>query len=196
MLCFVSFAHAQDKHKTTDPNNRHKKWKRGFVVTTKGDTITGRIKNEIIPPFYDMQAEFSFDNENGVTKHYIPDSLRSFTYYDEQPAKIDTATYVGVNLDDPTIGHAFFRLYLDAPCRIYGYKTLVATGMSSTRLVEYKYIRIGKGSFYPISRLGFKKNMKELFSGCPKIIDKIESETITIDNWEWMAQDYNHDICK
>jgi len=156
----------------------------------------GKMRDEILPPFYDMQYEMGFDNRDGITKHYTPDSLRSFAIFRSQDGRTDTAVYVPMKIDDAVIGHAFFRLYIDAPCKVYGYITVVPTGTASVRTVEYKYIRIGNGSLVPPGRAGFIKDMKGVFSSCPIILAKLESKEYSFSNWEDMVRDYNHGSCK
>ncbi len=177
-------------------NTHHKKWKPGFVVTVNGDTITGKMRDNISPPLYDMQYELAFDDQNSITKHFTPDSLSSFTLYRNHHDQIDTATYVTMNIDDTEIGHAFLRLCINGPCKVYGYTTVVPTGLSSFSTVELKYIRVENGILESPRRIRFKKDMEALFSMCPIIISKLESEDYTFSNWGDMVRDYNRGLCK
>ena len=183
----------QPKH---NKGSHHKKWKRGFVVTVKGDTIYGKLRDKISPPFMDMQYDLAFDGPDGLTRHYTPDSINSFTLYRNKEEQTDTVTYVAIEVKDDQIGHALLRLYADGPCKIYGYTTIVATGMTSFTIVEYKYIRIEKGLMVRPMRIRFKKDMKELFSMCPLIVSKLESGDYQFNNWPQMVSDYNHGMCK
>lgn len=198
LLCLNLHIQAQSDKNTKNPkgNTHHKKWVQCFLVTVKGDTIHGKIRDMISPPFYDIQYNLPFDGPDGMTRNYTPDSLSSFTVFRNKKGEVDTATYVAMEIKDDLIGHAFLRLYVDGPCKIYGYTTVVASGMTSFNIVEYKYIRVGRGLMVPPKRFKFKKDMKEVFVECPLIISNLDSGDYTFDNWQDMVKDYNRGLCK
>jgi hypothetical protein len=88
-------------------------------------------------------------------------------------------------------------------CRVYGITISEAQDVQNNmgyaqravRLslipTEKKYIQINGSQFYPLKKMGFKKNMKEIFSSCQPIVDGLETKRYTFDNWQTLIADYN-----
>jgi len=199
-LCLLSLSlsikagHPNDEVKDTDP----KRWKSGFVVTLKGDTISGRIKaTDFLDVYYDYQRMVAFKDNNGVNQ-YSPYELNSFSYTDDQNGLV---TLQSVSSPDGD-GHVFLKIYYTGECKVYGLMiTEVKNNMSqeagyglvrsSLFPTEKKYIQIKGGQFFQMRRIGFKKSMKEVFATCPHILAGLESKQYTYDNWQDMVRDYN-----
>lgn len=200
LLCTALHIHAQDDKKINEDDVQHKKWKPGFIVTLGGDTVKGRIKltNYFNAPFYDFQYKVFFENEHGITTHFIPDSLRSFSYEEEKDGKPYLQSYVSVEFFDDTINsRVFLKLYKDGLCKVYGLTTTAWNPINGGYLrIEHKYIEIGSSGFFDLRLIGFKKEMKKLFAKCPVILSRLDSKVYTFDNWETMLNDYSHGICR
>jgi hypothetical protein len=56
---------------------------------------------------------------------------------------------------------------------------------------EQKYIQLKNSQFFPIKRIGFKKNMKEIFAKYPRIISGLDSGAYTYAKWQDLVKDYN-----
>jgi hypothetical protein len=187
-----------DEAKDTDP----KRWKNGFVVTLKGDTISGRIKaTDFLDVYYDYQRMVAFKDNNGVNQ-YSPNELSSFSYSDDQNGLV---TLQSVSSPDGD-GHVFLKVYYTGECKVYGLTVNEVKGNlgqdagygqvhSSLFPSEKKYIQLKRGQFYQLKRIGFKKTMKEVFATCPHVLAGLESKQYTYDNWQDMVRAYNS-LCK
>jgi hypothetical protein len=186
----------------TDP----KRWKAGFIVTRAGDTITGKVKiNDFLDVFYDFQRKVAFKDQQGTVTDYYPYDLHSFSYYGDQDSLSRLVTQQSVSSPEGD-GLVFLKLYCTGECKVYGYMITGAPEAnmspggsmmrSSLMPSEKKYIQIGGHEFFPLRRIGFKKNMQEFFSQCPLIIARLESKIYTHDNWPALIRDYNCGVCK
>ena len=183
-----------------------KRWRTGFVVTARGDTVRGMIK---VPHFldvnYDYQRSLTFRDRRGAFSQYGPYDLASFSYHDDRDTGRPLVTMQSVSSPQGD-GLVFMRLYLSGVCRVYGYTETEQKGgsfgpgtdltRSSLLPSEKKYIQIRGSQFYHLRGVGFKKNMKEFFSECPLIQQRLDDKTYTYDNWQTMVKDYNSGICK
>jgi hypothetical protein len=199
-LCLLSLglsiqaSSPNDEAKDTDP----KRWKSGFVVTLRGDTISGRIKaTDFLDVYYDYQRMVAFKDNNGVNQ-YSPNELSSFSYSDDQNGLV---TLQSVSSPDGD-GHVFLKVYCAGDCKVYGLTVNEVKGNlgqdagygqvhSSLFPSEKKYIQLGGGQFFQMKRMGFKKSMKEVFANCPHILSGLESKQYSYDNWQDMVRDYN-----
>ena len=177
-----------------------KKWKSGFIVTLKGDTIIGKIKKmDFLDAFYDYQHSVAFKGDKGISQ-YSPNALRSFSYYEDQNIPV---TLQAVSSPEGT-GRVFLRLYYNGPCKVYGLMVskvkpdntgegIDAAQMQASLITpEKKYFQIGNSQFYPLKKIGFKKNMKEVFASCPKIVEGLESNKYNYEKWQALVTDYNN----
>lgn len=197
-------------------SSHHKKWKYGFVIKLNGDTIKGKVK---LPGIFgrenwDSWNKVSFEDKGGITTVYASKDIKSFTYYKDLGEIPDTITMISVDPpEQPGVKDKIFcKLYLDGPCKVFGYHITtgspVSFGVSSGPFVvggfnyagydmnERIYIQTRGSDAFQMKRIGFKKTMKEFFTNCPVIISKLNSKTYTYDNWEEMVKDYNRGICK
>lgn len=173
-----------------------KRWKSGFIVTLKGDTVQGKIKSmDFLDVYYDYQKVVSFRDDKGEN-HYSPNDLRSFSFSENSS---ETVTLQSVSSPEGT-GKAFMRLYYNGPCKVYGMTVVevnaaagAADGQAQTSLIprEKKYLQIKNSQFYPIRRAGFRKNMREVFASYPRIVAGLDSKQYTYDKWETLVKDYN-----
>jgi len=177
-----------------------KRWKNGFIVTLKGDTIMGKIKTmDFLDALYDYQRAVAFKSDKGFNQ-YSPNDLKSFSYNEEQNKSI---TLQAVSSPEGT-GKVFLKLYYNGPCKVYGLtesqvkadnapQGIDAPQMQSSFVTkEKKYFQIGSSQFYPIQRAGFKKNMKEVFASCPKIVEGLNSNRYNYEKWQDLVRDYNN----
>jgi hypothetical protein len=191
-LC--TYAGADDETKDTDP----KRWKNGFIVTLMGDTIAGKIKTtDFLDVYYDYQHQLAFKSSKGIAQ-YSPDQLKSFSYYEEKDSAV---TLQSVSSPDGD-GRVFLRLYYTGACKVYGFIVTEIKGASlgpeqggllrgSLFPTERKYIQIGGSQFFQFKRIGFKKNMKEIFVSCPHILSGLDEKKYTYENWPELVRDYN-----
>ena len=178
------------------PTADSKRWKYGFIVTVKGDTQVGKIKTmDFLDVNYDYQRAVAFKDAKGITQ-YSPNDLKMFSYYENQDKLV---TLQAVSSPDGD-GRAFLKLYQGGTCKVYGMtKNEVKAdadapeGALQQSLIakEKKYIQVKNSQFYPLKRAGFKKNMKEVFAKCPRIVEGLESNRYTYDKWEALVKDYN-----
>jgi hypothetical protein len=173
------------------------RWKRGFIITLRGDTIHGKVKiNDFLDGYYDFQRVVSFADSKGITP-YRPDDLRSFSYLDGK----SMVTMQSVSSPEGD-GRVFLRLYYSGDCKVYG---LVITEIKASNDVpaggglthsslfptEKKYIQVGGSQFYKLKRIGFKKCMQAIFASCPHILSGLDSKVYTYDNLQDLIRDYN-----
>jgi hypothetical protein len=196
MIC-LSFclraSHPNSEAKNTDP----KRWKKGFIVTLRGDTIHGTVRiNDFLDPYYDYQRMVSFKDQKG-TAQYSPNDLNSFSYEDQA----NPVTLQSVSSPDGD-GHIFLRLYYSGSCKVYGYTITEIKGSNATPAgngtvrsslipTEKKYIQVGGSQFYQFKRTSFKKCMEEAFASCPRILSGLNSRAYTYDNLQVLVRDYN-----
>jgi hypothetical protein len=177
-----------------------KRWKNGFIVTLKGDTIMGKIKTmDFLDALYDYQHAVAFKSDRGFNQ-YSPNDLKSFSYNEEQNK---TVTLQAVSSPEGN-GRVFLKLYYNGPCKVYGLtesqikadnapQGIDAPQMQSSLVTkEKKYFQVGNSQFYPIQRAGFKKNMKEVFASCPKIVEGLNSNRYNYEKWQDLIKDYNN----
>jgi hypothetical protein len=174
-----------------------KRWKKGFIVTLKGDTVEGKIKTpDFLVVYYDFQRVVSFKDQKGLSQ-YSPNDLKSFSFY-EEANNSNVVTLQSVSSPDGT-GRAFLKSYKTGPCKVYGMTVkevkgnTTASGSESSSLIsrEKKYIQIQNSQFFPLKRAGFKKHMKEVFASCPHILAGLNSGTYTYRKWQTLVKDYN-----
>ncbi len=192
--------HPIDAAKGTESvkNTDSKRWKKGFIVTLKGDTIEGKIKTmDFLDAYYDYQTMVSFKDQKGITQ-YSPNALSSFTFF-EFPN--NTVTMQAVSSPEGT-GRVFLKLYYSGMCKVYGLtikevkagasqETVDGQVQSSMISREKKYIQVQGSQFFPLKRVGFKKNMMEVFSSSPQIVAGLNSKEYTYEKWEALVRDYN-----
>lgn len=176
-----------------------KRWRRGYIVTPKGDTMEGKIKiPDFLDVYYDYQRTVSFRDSKG-TIEYSPTELSSFSYYEGKDSLITLQSVSSPEGD----GHVFLKLYYSGDCKVYGYTITELKGAggnigtsdspmrSSLIPNEKKYIQIKGSQFYQMRRIGFKRSMIEVFAGCPHIVANLEMKVYTYDNWPSMIKEYN-----
>jgi hypothetical protein len=188
---FFSNAHPNAFAGKEKPETHHKNWKQGHVVTMKGDTLKGKINEKTSAANDDVQGLLAFDNGDGITQKYTSEDLKSYTYYLQRDSKIDTLTFVSVNMTENALRPTFLLLLIDGPCTVYGYFRWTRYGMALD-----KYVRLEKSTLICPDRIKFKKNMMDLFLGCPVIMGDIDAGKYTYSNWTDMAKAYNKGICK
>jgi hypothetical protein len=205
-LCLISVgigAHAarpKDATKNNEPvkTNDSKRWKKGFIVTLKGDTVEGKIKTmDFLDVYYDYQKVVTFKDIKGISQ-YTPVELNSFSYYDE--ANNNPVTLQAVSSPEGG-GKAFLKTYATGACKVYGMSikemkgNVTASGQENSSLItrEKKYIQVRNSQFFPLKRAGFRKNMKEVFASCPKIVAGLNSKTYTYKKWQALVRDYNQE---
>jgi hypothetical protein len=196
MICLslgLRASHPNEEAKNLDS----KRWKNGFIVSLRGDTLHGKIKiNDFMDGYYDYQHLVSFIDSRG-TSQFTPDDLSSFSYNGSE----GNVTMQSVSSPDGD-GHVFLRLYYSGRCKVYGFTKSEIKGSndghagegfirSSLIPTEKKYIQVGGSQFYPVKRAGFKKCMEEVFASCPRILSRIDSREYTYDNLQAMVNDYN-----
>lgn len=199
LICFSQAAlagHPNEEAKNTDS----KRWKNGFVVTSNGDTLRGKIKvNDYLDTYYDYQRLMSFRDSRGTTQ-YTPNDLSSFSYSDNQ----NNVTMQSVSSPEGD-GHVFLRLYYSGTCKVYGFVITEIKGShgmstgdgivhSSLIPTEKKYMQIGGSQFYQFKRGNFKRCMQEAFASCPHILSGLDSKAYTYDNIQALVSDYNKGI--
>jgi len=173
-----------------------KRWKDGYIVTLKGDTIQGKIKVlDFLDANYDYQKTVAFKDSKGVLQQYSPIDLKSFSF-SEGPNN-SMATLQSVSRPDGT-GRAFLRIYYSGQCKVYGVTIKdvnnaveVPDQQYSMVTKEKKYIQVQNSQFFPIQRAGFKKNMKEVFASNPRILNGLNSGEYTYKTWQVLVMDYN-----
>ena len=193
-----TISRSSDATKRTDvvKNLDSKRWKRGFIVTLKGDTLQGKIKGlDFFDVYYDYQSLVSFQDAKGVSQ-YRPEDIRSFSFFDD---KNSTVTLQAVSSPDGT-GLAFLRLYYSGVCKVYGITKIEVSAVPGSRdepaqpsfiRNERKFLQVSNSQFYPLKRAGFKKNMREVFAAYPRIVAGLDSKQYTYDKWEDLVKDYN-----
>lgn len=204
-ICLVSIgfglqaAHPKDATKNTDPTKTSdsKRWKKGFIVTLKGDTVEGKIKTlDFLDVYYDYQRVVSFKSDKGVNQ-YTPNELHSFSFYEDANSPV---TLQAVSSPDGN-GRAFLKTYATGSCKVYGMTikevkgSPTASGEQNASLIskEKKYIQIKNSQFFPLKRAGFRKNMKEVFASYPRIVAGLNSKEYTYRKWALLVRDYNQE---
>lgn len=192
-------AHPKDAVKSNEPakTNDSKRWKKGFIVTLKGDTVEGKIKTmDFLDVYYDYQRVVTFKDSKGISQ-YTPNELGSFSFYEEAN---NAVTLQAVSSPEGN-GKAFLKTYATGQCKVYGLTIkevkggATASGEQNSSLIsrEKKYIQIKNSQFFPLKRAGFRKNMKEVFASYPKIVAGLNSKTYTYKKWQALVRDYNQE---
>jgi hypothetical protein len=192
-------AHPKDATKNTEPakTNDSKRWKKGFIVTLRGDTVEGKIKAlDFLDVYYDYQKVVSFKDVKGISQ-FTPNELSSFSFYEDAN---NAVTLQAVSSPEGN-GRAFLKTYASGPCKVYGMTikevkgNTTASGNENSSLIsrEKKYIQIKNSQFFPLKRAGFRKNMKEVFASYPKIVAGLNSKTYTYKKWQALVKDYNQE---
>jgi hypothetical protein len=199
LICFSLAVHAGHPNEEAK-NLDSKRWKSGFIVTLKGDTINGKIKiNDFLDGYYDFQRLVSFIDGKG-TSQYTPNDLSSFSFNENQ----SMVTMQSVSSPEGD-GHVFLRLYYSGGCKVYGFVITEIKGSnavpaggglirSSLIPTEKKYIQVGGSQFYQLKRVGFKKCMQEAFASCPRILSGLDSKAYSYDNLQALVSDYNRGL--
>jgi|GEM_PF-1780968 len=183
-------------------NSDQKRWRNGYIVNLKGDTIQGRIKvNDFLDVNYDYQRTVAFRDATGTTE-YTPNDLQAFSYTEDK----NTSVYLQSVSSPEGDGHVFLKVYYTGACKVYGLIVTEIKGdhtlpgaqdgsfRSSLIPQEKKYIQVGGGQFYQIKRLGFKRSMQEVFASSPRILSALEAKQYTYENWQTLVTDYNNGL--
>lgn len=202
ILTLISFSlavhagHPNEEAKNTDS----KRWKNGFIVTTTGDTLHGKVKiNDYMDTYYDFQRLVSFRDGRGTTQ-YTPNDLSSFSYSDNQ----STATMQSVSSPEGD-GRVFLKLYYSGSCKVYGFVISDINGANGAKAgdgvvrsslipTEKKYMQVGGSQFYQFKRGNFKKCMQDAFAFCPRILSGLDAKRYTYDTVQALVDDYNKGI--
>ena len=173
-----------------------KRWKAGFIVSLKGDTLQGKIKTlDFLDIHYDYQRVVAFKDIKGITQ-YSPNQLKSFSFYESANSLVTLQAVSSPEGD----GLAFLKLYYTGVCKVYGLtikevRTAAANEYAPSQPsmipTEKKFIQIKNSQFFPIKRAGFKKNMKEVFAAYPRIVAGLDSKKYTYEKVEALVRDYN-----
>jgi hypothetical protein len=186
------------------------RWCDGFVVLTHMDTIRGKVKlQKDLQPFRTrhFQTLIDFVSEKTCEVSYSPRDIVSFAYAETDYRPF----YVYESIKDPKWeGPAPYYFFVErikkGRCSIFQLQESDATTIVAPQGGGYGSINttnekttyfLKKDTLAPIAvkAIGFKANMREYFSDCPSLIERMDAKKFGHDNWKDMVKFYN-DSCK
>lgn len=141
-----------------------------YVVTSKGDTITGQVKPLVFGP--DKKVQITGDDKKKVS--YPMFQVKSYRFKNEiyQPVK------------GPD-GYTFMKLIHEGYVSLYAYQLPNQVTFDGSFLLR----RDGKGIDVP--NLGFKKYMKNFMEDCPSTVEKLENGDYSKRDLQKIIDEYN-----
>ena len=184
VLIFTTISHSCNAQQET--KEKHNKSRvDGFIVTNKGDTIHGKVRvtNRWNYLAYEFQDEVSFENKNGEIKEYTPDQLKCFGYVSEGEAGMETTIMESTKNPVDTEKNAFCKLYINGPCKKYGY-FVSSEGLSSGGFGKPIVPKFSRVEDYFISEGfssdGFGKPMAPTFSRVEHYYIQVEGGNLVL----------------
>jgi len=140
-----------------------------FLVTTKGDTLRGKLKM-----LYGTEKRVQVIDSN--KKKTVVSLFQTSSFL------LDGETYNPVK--GPT-GYAFMKLLKSGYLSLYGYQ------LENQTLYDGRLLVKRDGTFKEVPNLGFKKVLKEYLGDCAEIQSKIEQGEYAKKDLEKLIDDYN-----
>jgi len=125
-----------------------------YVITTKGDSITGHLK----PLLYGLEKKVQVTGEDKKKAVYSMFQVRRY--------RLDDRIYEPVKGPD---GYTFMRLEKAGYLSLYNYQLANQVTFEGSYLMR----RDGKGMDVP--NISFKKSMKNFLKDCPTVADRIDN---------------------
>ncbi len=141
-----------------------------YVITTKGDSITGTLK----PLLYAPEKKVQVTTADKKKETYSMFQVRRYRFHDEifEPVK------------GPE-GYTFMRLEKEGYLSLYSYQLPNQVTFEGSYLMR----RDGKGMDVP--NISFKKSMKAYLKDCPVVVQRIENGDWGRKNLNEMIDAYN-----
>ena len=144
-----------------------------YVLTTKGDSITGTLK----PLLYGLEKKVQVTTDDKKKEVYSMFQVRRYRFKDEifEPVK------------GPD-GYTFMRLDKSGYLSLYSYQLQNQVTFEGSYLMR----RDGKGMDVP--NISFKKSMKNFLKDCPRVAERIESGDLNRKDLNEIIDSYNQCI--
>ena len=127
-----------------------------YIVTTKGDTIKGKVKY------------LNYGVEKKV--QVINDKKTVYSILQTSAFKMDNEVYHTVRFSQ---GYAYMKIIKSGYLSLYAFQQPNQMSWDGSLLLKKD------GSDMEVPNIGFKKNMKRFLIECPGVIDRIESGELT-----------------
>ena len=157
----------------------------GYIVTSSGDTLEGRVKDRTSAPFMELYSSIRFKSQNSLfRKTYRPDEILGYGYgdlvYESIPIVEDAAFFRFRYYLDPNIRPSFLRvLHREGPLTYYHWEYLDEESDYLDfiplfhRSGSWEMVRVTQGI------LGLKrKRLSEYFGDCPELVRGLNSREL------------------
>ena len=168
---------------------------KGYVVTIKGDTLTGLLKK------FNFSAKPStvavFMDDKGEKTKYRPSQLKAY--------KVGTDTYQTKTYRRPGTGVTpivvFMKVVAEGPVSLYAYfyqspaAPVGPNGMMTGSSVQKSYYLEKEG--YPlflVKKMKFRKEVSAYLSESPKTVKKINEDKLKYADIRTIVNIYNNDL--
>lgn len=142
-----------------------------YVLTTKGDSLTGEVKPLLYGPEKRVQI-VSADREKS-----------SFTIFQVRAFSSNGEVYHPVKGDN---GYVFMKLLQPGYLSLYGYQ------MENQTRFDGLYLRKIDGDGMSVPNLGFKKYISQFMEDCPDVVAGIREGQYNKKNLSELVTAYNH----
>ena len=141
-------------------------YREGYIVTTKNDTLFGRVSNRRLGPWGGLHDKIKFKGK-GLKKRYAPKNLIAYK-------KGDSIYRTLILGSSPQ----FLLLKTQGPVSHYHY--YFEPEVNSRLILHLDYLQKGNGPLIPATQGVFRLKRKKLasfFSDCPELVEKIQNKT-------------------
>lgn len=142
-----------------------------YVLTTKGDSLTGEVKPLLYGPEKRVQV-FSADKEKS-----------SFTIFQVRAFSSNGEVYHPVKGDN---GYVFMKLLQPGYLSLYGYQ------MENQTRFDGLYLKKIDGDGMSVPNLGFKKYISQFMEDCPDVVASVRDGQYTKKNVNELVTAYNN----
>lgn len=141
-----------------------------YVVTSRGDSLTGEVK----PLFYGPEKKVQLTGADDEKNTYSLFQVREFSH--------DGETYHPVKGE---MGYVFMKLLHP------GYLSLYAYQLENQTRFDGLFLKKRDGDQMAVPNLGFKKYMSKFLEDCPSVAERIKSGELNKKDLPGLIQAYN-----
>jgi hypothetical protein len=147
----------------------------GYVVTTKGDTVKGKIK------YMNYGTEKKVQVTDASNKKTVYSVLQTSAF------NLDNELYRTVRIAS---GYTFMKLLKD------GYLSLYAYQIENQNTWDGRYLQKKDGSGVDVPNIGFKKILARYLSDCEDVVNGLESRELNRSKLSTIIDEYNQCVAE
>lgn len=157
----------------------------GYIITTRGDTISGWVKDRSTGTFLELYTRIRFKQENALfKKKYRADEIRAYAcdhgFYESVPVREESSFMKFRYYVDESNQRFFLKVILKSERLTYYQREYVDDDSNYLDNIPFFY-KNGSGEMVRVTQgmLGLKrKRLIEYFGDCPALVDAIQGKAL------------------